>query len=124
MLKPEEWDMVMRPLVPTTHAKKVVAEHARAFLQSQHHVLTTNQLVEALYPRAVADQSLAGDEARDRIYKLLAALAVDDLHDCAQRGEPDGRKFMGRPTRPWLWHAPKAKESCPMCGQSMPEDGK
>jgi hypothetical protein len=123
MLEPKEWDMVLRPLVPTHHAKKVIGEHARALLTDllPGEILTTNQVVEALYPRDVADKSLTGDVARTRMYQLLAALAVDGLHDCATRGEPTAKKYMGRPTRPWLWHAPKVKESCPMCGQHMPE---
>ena len=124
MLKPSEWDTILRAIVPTVHAKKVVHEQARAFLQAmdQGETISTNNLVEAMYPREIADKSLAGDEARSRIYAMLAKLALDDMHDCCTKGEPDGKKFMGRPVRPWLWHAPKAKECCPMCGQVMPEE--
>lgn len=123
MLDPKEWDMVLRPLVPTRHAKKVVGEHAREYLLAllPGEIISTNEVVEGLYPRDVADKSLAGDVARTRMYQLLASLAVDDLHDCATRGEPTAKKYMGRPTRPWLWHTPKVKETCPMCGQNVPE---
>ena len=123
MLDPAEWNMVLRPIVPTSHAKKVVAENAREHLATleQGKTISTNDLVEALYPRVIADLSLAGDEARMRIYKLIGALALDGMTACATRGEPDGKKYMGRPSRPWLWHAPKIRETCCMCGQVLPE---
>ena len=124
MLEPKEWDMVLRPIVPTSHAKKVVSDNAREYLNgfAQGVYISTNDLVEALYPRVIADLSLAGDEARARIYKVLAMLALDGMTDCATRGEPDGKKYMGRPSRPWLWHAPKTREICCMCGQVLPEE--
>ena len=124
MLEPKEWDMVLRAIVPTSHAKKVVAENAREYLTAleQGTNISTNELVEILYPREVADKSLAGDEARMRIYKLVQMLALDGMTDCATRGEPDGKKFMGRPSRPWMWHAPRVREVCCMCGQILPED--
>ena len=126
MLDPAEWNMVLRPIVPTSHAKKVVAENARQVLGAleQGKSISTNDLVEALYAREEADKSLAGDEARMRIYKLIAMLALDGMTDCATRGEPDGKKYMGRPSRPWMWHAPRVREVCCMCGQVLPEDKK
>jgi hypothetical protein len=124
MMTPTEWNMVLRAIVPTVHAKKNVHEQARAYLTTlpQGETIGTNELIEAMYPRDVADKSLEGDEARTRIYALLAKLALDDMHDCCTKGEATGKKFMGRPARPWLWHAPKVKECCVMCGQVLPED--
>lgn len=125
MLEPKEWNMVLRAIVPTSHAKKVVAENAREYLLTlggYKKTISTNELVEALYPREEADKSLEGDEARMRIYKLIQMLALDGMTDCATRGEPDGKKFMGRPVRPWLWHAPKTREVCCLCGQVLPEE--
>lgn len=125
MLTPKEWNNILRPITPTNHAKKVVAQYARAYLieYAQDMTLSTNELVEVLYPRSVADQSLEGDEARMRIYKLVAMLALDGMNDCATRGDvEEGKKFMGRPVRPWLWHAPKVREVCCLCGQALPEE--
>lgn len=124
MLEPIEWAMVLRPIVPTIHAKKVVAENVRETLATLEHgvSISTNDLIEALYPREEADKSLAGDEARMRLYKLVAILALSDLADCATRGELSGKKFMGRPVRPWMWHRPKVREMCCLCGQLLPED--
>ena len=125
MIAPKEWDMVLRPVVPTVHAKKVIHEQARAYLLTlaQGETFSTNDLVEALYPREIADKTLGGDLARTRIYTLLAKLALDDMHDCCTKGEPEGM-FMGRPKRPWHWHAPKQREVCCLCGQHLPEETK
>ena len=121
MITTKEWDMVLRPVVPTSHAKKVVHENAREYLKTVEGNIGTNALVEALYPREIADKTLGGDLARTRIYTLLAKLALDDMHDCCTKGEPEGM-FMGRPKRPWLWHKPKEREVCCMCGQLLPEE--
>jgi hypothetical protein len=121
-MTPAEWDVLLRSDARKTVAYAHVAEAARAVLVKLDAgaTLSTNDLVEALYPRAVADKSLAGDNARGRIYKALADAATRSLKDCATKGPPEGKKFMGRPVRPWIWHAPKELDVCVHCGQFMP----
>lgn len=83
--------------------------------------ITTNELVERIYPRAIADQTLAGDIARTQMYTLIGQLAKGDLSDACEKGEVNGH-YMGKPKRPWLWFKPIGSEICCMCGQVVHHD--
>ena len=101
--------------------KKAVEHHTRLYLATLAPgvTLTTNQLVEALYPRNVAAQSLTGDNTRNNIYRVVGQLALEGLEDCCMKGEVSGSYF-GKPKRPWIWFAPEEQPRCCMCGQTMP----
>lgn len=103
-------------VAPWPQAYGVVEVAARALL-SEHPAynwqeLSTNELVEALYPEAQARGP--GIESRKRLYKALQVLASNGrLTDCCHKGQP--KRVMGREIRPWRWHAPIVK-TCPHCG--------
>ncbi len=122
-MTPEQWNQLIND-----HAEKLSGKvRNRIALEARLYLITlapgieisTNKLVEALYPRAVADKTLAGDLARRAIYKVIGQLTLDGLQDCCRKGEVNG-KFMGRPKRPWLWYCPEGVEVCCMCGQFLP----
>ena len=106
--------------------RRRVAMEVRALLTevAPGITLSTNELIEALYPRAVADQSLTGDTARTHLYKIVGKLAHDDLSDCCVKGEVKDKKYMGREVRPWLWFCPEDTEVCKACGQLLPSCGR
>lgn len=118
MTTPEGWNALITAEVPTARFRERVAHCARMYLASLEEGVTisTEQLVEHLYPRAIADQTLAGDTARKRIYMSLAKLAPIGLEDCCVKGEVNGQ-FMGKPKRPWRWFSPGPVDVCCMCGQ-------
>ena len=120
-MTPEKWNVMIGAGLPAKQIKARVGKEARAHLATLAlgETITTNQLVEALYPRAVADQSRIGDDTRNAIYKFIGLLAREDMADCCMKGEVSGQ-FMGRPKRPWLWFSPPEQETCCMCGQVMP----
>ena len=118
-MTPREWDALLAPSVSKADVWVLVERAARAVLENvdPKRILSTNNVVQMLYPRE-AVQSVSADNARDRIYAALLVLATKGLSDCCHRGEPQG-VFMGRPKRPWLWHKPVAVEVCPTCGQPV-----
>lgn len=97
-------------------AYPVVEHEARAWLEQLNEYpgsgassITTEELVEALWPEAVA----RGDMIlrRSRLYKALAALAEHGLSDCCTKGPERKLKHGNRVVRPWLWHKPK-EDAC------------
>lgn len=75
--------------------------------------LSTNELVEALYP----EEQARGDHQRKRLYDVLRYLAeLGDLRDWWFAGPP--RMWRGKPCRPKMWCAPKPK-CCPHCGGEL-----
>ena len=118
----EQWNTMLSS-DNLARGKKMLAIEARRVLLDlgEGDTLSTNDLVEAIYPRAVADQTLAGDIARTQVYKLISALALTDLSDCCEKGEPNGQ-YMGKPKRPWIWFKPVGCEICCMCGQVVHHD--
>ena len=119
-MTPKQWNELSEL---RSHAlmKKTVEHRVRLYLATLAPgvTITTNQLVEALYPRKVADQSLLGDNTRNNIYRAISQLATTGLEDCCMKGEVSGSYF-GKPKRPWLWFAPPEQAVCCMCGQIMP----
>lgn len=122
---PAFWNVTMAEAVPWQEAYKAVEMAARDKLAGIERTLTTNELVEELYPEQFARE--AGITARKRIYKALAALATRGLADCASRGEPRKLRHAKKLVRPWLWHAPTVElnpeavaantvRQCPHCG--------
>lgn len=117
MMTPREWNQLIVSDAPMRAFKDAAQRCALEFLASvpKGKEIKTEQLVEGLYPRAVADQSLQGDLARKRIYIVIYKLASNGLEDCARKGEVSG-EYMGKPKRPWLWFNPGNLEVCFACG--------
>lgn len=122
-MQPSEWNRLLAEAVPWAEAYPAVEREARAYLVVTTDGglrCTTGELVEALYPEQFAKGD--GITARKRIYKALAALATRGLADCCTKGEPRPLKHNKKKlVRPWLWHAPLAKEPnrCPHCGEFL-----
>jgi hypothetical protein len=125
MLTPEKWNAFFNEEVGFSQKvlKRRVEMEVRAHLAELMPGITisTNELGEALYPRAIAEASLAGDKARTTLFKMIGVLANDALSDCCVKGEINGQ-FMGKPKRPWLWFCPGDTKVCPQCGQPLPSD--
>lgn len=118
-MTPKQWNELFASGKIPRALKLSVAREARTYLitLAPGVQIGTNALVEALYPRAIADQTLEGDIARTAIYKYIGLLAKEGLDDCCIKGAAAGQ-YMGRPLYPWLWFAPESSECiCPTCGQ-------
>lgn len=63
--------------------------------------LTTGQLVERIYPIALAKKE--GHEARTRFFQVLMYAAPRDLSDCAMRGPARRMRGKTKTIKPWLW---------------------
>lgn len=121
-MEPKQWNDLFRDeLASPKVLRATVDHHARAHLATlaQGVTISTEALVESLYPRALAELSLLGDVTRDKIFTCVLALAKTGMEDCCKKGEPSGKCF-GKVKRPWLWFAPLEHEKCPACGQSLP----
>lgn len=123
MLTTDEWNNFMSPEAkfPPRMLKKRVRKEVREYLSTLAPGITisTHELGEALYPQAVAVQTLRGDMTRHKIFEIIGKLANDGLDDCCVKGPVNG-KFMGKPKRPWLWFCPPDEKICPTCGQDLP----
>ncbi len=121
-MEPEQWNKLLNSTSPPQRVHVTVALAVRGYLLELMPGITisTNELVESLYPRAIADMSLAGDNARTQLYKIIGALAHDKLSDCCMKGEVKEKKYMGRQVRPWLWFCPDGTDCCEVCGQPLP----
>lgn len=123
------WIEALAPDKTSRQASDFVAECARSALSNyKGHDLTTTQLAEKLWPKAEGDPGYQ----RQRLFKVLAWLAIRDLADCCHRGDERKRGKQGRrikegqpvkTVRPWLWHAPGEPHfeavlppTCPHCG--------
>ena len=119
---PAEWNAALAPDVPWRDAYATVAREARQFLvHTPFENLSTTELVDKLYPEALARGE--GITVRKRIFKALGILAKRDLADCATRGAERRVKFNPKPIRPWIWHSPAEPNpeaiqppTCPHCG--------
>jgi hypothetical protein len=120
-MTPAQWNAYIALDAPPIRFRRAVEHAARVHLSTlaTDERISTEELVEALYPRDVAKGTLAGDTARTNIYAALARLAQGGLEDCAVKGEVNGM-FMGKPKRPWLWFSPGDVEVCYACGQIIP----
>lgn len=126
--EPGEWNMILRPDAPWRDAYATVETSVRDYVQrvlNAGDLISTNTLVEALYPARFAKGE--GITARRRMYKALAALATHGLADCCTKGAETKFGRSHKPVKPWLWHAPRAmgvtlpvqKVCCPHCGESF-----
>ena len=117
----QQWNALVTADVKPSRFRDAVAHNARVYLAGlgEGEQISTEQLVEALYPRSVAVQTLTGDTARTSIYAAISKLAVMGLEDCCVKGEVNGN-YMGRPKRPWLWFSPGPVDVCSKCGQVVP----
>lgn len=122
-MTPDEWNKLELPDGSIKQFKSVVSREARTFLETllPGETINTNNLVEALYPRDIAAQSLQSDLTRTRIYTLIGQLAISGLEDCCVKGEVQGT-FYGKPKRPWIWFCPVEREVCPHCGQFLAKE--
>lgn len=75
----------------------------------------TTELIERMYPKANAIYAKQ-EYIRGIMFKTLALYATTTLKSYCTRGEVIG-EFMGKPKRPWLWHAHKFMKVCHECGQ-------
>lgn len=126
-MKTQEWIRLVTSDAPMRDFRKAVEHSARLHLATlkEGTQISTERLVEAIFPRVESDRSLAGDTARTRIYVSLSKLATIGMEDCCVKGEVNGQ-FMGKPKRPWLWSCPPGGMNlCYACGQIVPpsEDG-
>ena len=122
MKTPKEWEAIFKSGMAMRHIKRIVEREARMHLQTIVESISTEKLVEALYPRKAAEQSVHGSIARKGIYVAIGKLALDGLDDCCVKGEVNGH-YMGKPKRPWVWFCPDhIEEYCCMCGQLMPTE--
>ena len=97
-MKPSDWNIRLAPATPWQTAYAAVQEEVEA-LSWPHANVTTNELVEALYPLTLASGD--GITARNRIYKALKQLATRGLQDyCTKATIPNRYGKFG-----WLWHA-------------------
>lgn len=100
-----EWDRLLAPEIEWQRAYRSVGSEAKRVLDALPFAatLTTAELVEALYPQQYA-RDKAGLDARQRIFRALAAMATRDLARYASRGEPRQLKKLKKVVRPWIWH--------------------
>lgn len=127
MMTTDEWNVLLDPHSPDRNVKEirsVIALNAREYLATiaPGLTVTTGDLLEAFYPRELAELSLRGDRARDALSHFLLECTKKELSDCCVKGKVNGQ-YMGKPKRPWLWFSAPPRELCPHCGQVMPEPG-
>jgi len=101
-MKPEAWKAVLSPHVSWQIAYGAVQVEVQAYLgTSDRGNITTNELVEALYPLSLAVGD--GITARNRIYHALKQLATRGLRDyCTKSTVPNKYGRYG-----WMWHVRK-----------------
>ena len=121
MLSPREWNAALHPDQHWKAAYAVVEREVRSFLAGEWERLSTNDLVERLYPAAQA-RGEAGIAARVRLYKALATCAKHGLADCASKGKAKAR--FGKQVLPWEWHASSTPsvhkpKICPCCKRPL-----
>jgi hypothetical protein len=116
-MTPLEWEIRLHKEQKWGNAYPHVEREVRAYLNTLAAGVTisTNQLVEALYPVA----SVRGEgNGRQRIYEALKATHHGRpamLEDCRMRG-PVKKIHGGIKGRPWLWHKPTPRlVCCPNC---------
>lgn len=116
MLTPDQWNDIKNHEV-----NAVVIREAKNVLDKYRGILSTIDLVEAIYPIKSAVTSLHSF-TRQRIYKALPSLAINELAAYAGRGA-EQINMRGNRQRPWLWHA--ERKICPECkgaGYLNPDD--
>lgn len=108
--QPGEWNHILQPGTPWRTCYDQVEFHTRLYLKDTLNagdLISTNTLVEALYPARFAKGE--GITARRRMYKALAALATHGLADCCTKGVETKFGRSAKMVRPWLWHAPRVR---------------
>lgn len=124
-MTPKQWTEVLAPDEPWQKAYAVVATEARAMLSDNvlfaGKEVSTGVLADSLFPVTFARGD--GILARRRLFRALLALAPRELADCCHRGEAKRMRHSTRLIRPWIWHAPRERNSeaeelraCPHCG--------
>ena len=120
MKTPKDWIELFANGTPKD--LRAMLEHdARAYLSTLPPgiTITTNKLGDVIFPRSEGEKSLAADVAMTEVYKMLQALARNEMSDCCMKGEVNGQ-YMGKPKRPWLWFCPEEVDCCRTCGRPWP----
>ncbi len=94
-----------------------IAVEARAVLSTFGHgrQVSTKDLIEMLYPEHLA-RGTESVVARRSIGRLLRALAVGELADCARRG--DLHRVRGKDVQLWRWGCPQTSDGLPVYNDS------
>lgn len=131
-MTPADWTKALAPDVPWQQAYEMVRDQAAWQLELNvlwdgRRTVTTAELVEAMWPEALARGD--GIVARRRLFKALAALATRGLSRYCTKGPARKHKTTGRPIVPWMWHAPNTDApadppraevvTCPHCGGTL-----
>lgn len=103
MVEPTNWEFVMSS---QKSGKGAVQSRARQVLdENSGKVFTTAELVELLFPAALAKGD--GITARKRIFTALLSLADQGaMVAYVRRGEPRLQPRIKRLVKPWLWSSP------------------
>ena len=122
MTPPTEWNFVLAPDQHWTVAYPKVERRVREFLSEQWANLTTDELVQQLYPVAQV-RGEAAMTARQRLYRALMTLAKHGLADCASTYKKPGARLI---KQGWIWHMSSAPsvhkvepEVCPCCKRAL-----
>lgn len=101
-----------------------VLKEAKAILDNTPDGISfgTGALVEKLYPKSSAIYAKQ-ESIRKVIYKALFWHGKRAMKLYTSREASNGRIYMGKEMRPWVWHKAKEPEHCPMCGQLVSSDG-
>src|SRR5271166_2796755 len=120
-----DWPKLLAPGVHWREANVPVEREARlALMNMGEKKISTVGLVELLWPDAEC-RGMEQVVVRQRIFMILAKLAVRDLADCASRGATFIR--YGKVCKRWQWGAPQPEfndeyqvgEVCPHCGGAL-----
>lgn len=119
MLTPAEWEILMARSWQNSYPS--VLSQARAELEKlpAEDEITTNELVELLFPEASARG--AGIDARKKVYKALRAAQKHGGMEGYWHPGP-ARRYMGHNINPPVWHrfnqdhVKGIQIECPCCG--------
>jgi hypothetical protein len=93
------------------HMKGCVADGVAHYFSIPRDAMSTQELAEALWPMKQAP----GEQmtARKKMVDLLLRMAPGELSAYATKGKETGKRFMGKPVRPWVWHNAESKAEAP-----------
>lgn len=99
-MSPKAWEAALAPDQHWTVAYPLVERAVRSFLAEQWANLTTDDLVQHLYPVSQV-RGEAAMAARQRLYRALMTLAKHGLADCASTYKKPGARLI---KQGWIWH--------------------
>jgi hypothetical protein len=120
-MTPPEWNVALAPESDWHKAYAAAQNAAMAWLETQPPDMTfsTNELIEALYPAALAKGD--GIFARRRMFRGIIAGANNNksIAPYVTRSAPVMHPGFHKMVRPWIWHRPAESEICLMCGRPL-----